>query len=182
MAAKPKITTNYGYSRGINQIKQVKIATSNLFIDTKDTPIDYMTGAVFDGIGGNEFINSGGADIILQQGKSLVSNSSEILESISSKTNEKQADGIDATYSQFETSLNSSLPLTTTRTTYVGITDWADPLGSGGSTFENANFPELNTYFDSTYENICIDFASIQDDEEVEIEFIVDSNVSRGII
>lgn len=180
MAAKPKITTKFGYSRGAQEIKQVKIATSNLFIDTTDTPVDYMTGAIFDSIGGNEFINSGSADIILQQDKSLISNSSDVLESISSKTNEKYADGIDATYSKFQLSLNNYLPLTTTRTTFLGIADWSDPLYD--TPVDKANFPELNAYFDDTYTNICIDLSNIGDDEEVEVEFIISTDITSGII
>jgi len=51
---KPKITYR-DYTGTISS--PVKIATSNLFIDTGTVPVDYMVGAIFNEIGGQELIN-----------------------------------------------------------------------------------------------------------------------------
>ncbi len=168
----------YGYLGDRGRIEQVKIATSNLFIETTNVPIDYMTGAVFDGIGGNEFINTSGTDTILQQSNSLVSNSSDILEEISSKANEKQSDGIEATMGRFALKLSNYLPQTINNVEYIGSTDAGDLDGSKVID----TFPSRNVYFDSTYAYIIIELDNVGENEQVEVEFMTSDNPTNGII
>ena len=180
--AKPVVTEVRGYNRNGKQIEQIKIATSNLFIDTGTVPVDYMTGAVFDGIGGNEFINGGSSDIILKEGNSLISNASGVLYDINTKTNEKQADGTDGIFSKFAISLNSYLPTKLDYGTefiafYYG--NYTDPTVDP---FLEEAIPARNIYFDETYENIYIELNNLPEDEEVEVEFIVSSSGEGGII
>lgn len=179
---KPPVTETRGYRIDtLNNNVQVKIATSNLFIDTGSVPVDYMTGAVFDGIGGNEFINGGSSDIILKEGNSLISDANNILYDINTKTNEKQADGTDTIFSQFEISLNSYLPTSLSSTPdFIGYY-YGNDTGAGAAFLEQT-FLEKNVYFDDTYENICIELNNLPDGEEVEVEFITTANAEGGII
>jgi hypothetical protein len=180
--AKPVITTNTGYRLDGNNISQVKIATSNLFIDTGSVPVDYMTGAVFDGIGGNEFINGGSSETILQEGNSLISNTSDIQYDINTKTNEKQADGTDTFFSQFEISLDNYLPINASSPAeFIGI--------SGPNNLDNpsvlsySDYGDKNVYFDPEYKYIYIELKDLPDNEQVEVEFITSySSVDSGII
>lgn len=180
--AKPVVTEVIGYSRNGRQIEPIKIATSNLFIDTGSVPVDYMTGAVFDGIGGNEFINGGSSDIVLKEGNSLISNANDILYDINTKTNEKQADGTDSIFSQFEISLNSYLPTSiSSPPDFVGFY-FGDQTNPATDQFLEETFIEKNVYFDETYENICIELNNLPFGEEVEVEFITSSTAESGII
>ena len=181
--AKPVVTQIVGYNRNGKQIEPIKIATSNLFIDTGTVPVDYMTGAIFDGIGGNEFINGGSSDIILRDGNSLISNASDVLYDVNTKTNEKQADGTDTFFSQFEISLNSYLPISNASPDETIGT--SAPVGFFNPASEGVvrQFVEKNVYFDETYENICIELTNLPDGEQVEVEFITSySTVDSGII
>lgn len=178
--AKPPIT-NYGYRTGSNVSNDIKIATSNLFIETGTTPVDYMTGAVFDSIGGNEFINSGSSETILQSENTLIQNASDVLEAISSKTNEKQSDGTASIMSQFELSLPGYLPMTTSHKDYTGSLDTTNDT-TKKNTAILVSFPEKNAYFEDTYAYIYIELQNIDPDEEVEIEFITSADVTSGII
>ena len=182
--AKPPVTTTRGYRLdGVNDNVQVKIATSNLFIDTGSVPVDYMTGAVFDGIGGNEFINGGSSEIILQDGNRLISNANDIQYDINTKTNEKQADGTDTFFSQFDISLNSYLPPSTAGTDeYLGVSGPVSGTESGEDVVFS-QFVQKNVYFDSNFENICIELTNLPDGEQVEVEFITSyTSLDSGII
>ncbi len=53
--AKPK-TRNKTIFRYLDK-NPVRVATSNLFIDTESVPVDYMVGVIFAEIGGQELIN-----------------------------------------------------------------------------------------------------------------------------
>jgi len=181
MSAKPKITTNTGYLSDGRRSKQVRIATSNLFIETDNLPIDYMTGVIFDGIGGNEFINSESASVILQQGKTLVEDSSDIAEATSSVANEKQPDGEDAISSQFYFRLKNYLPETIGNLEYVGSTD-ATNAGTKDATKVLVEFPEKNVYFDETYAYIYIELDGVDASQQVEVEFITSTDLTSDII
>jgi hypothetical protein len=181
--AKPVRTEVIGYNRNGKQIQQVKIATSNLFIDTTSLPIDYMTGAIFDGIGGNEFINGGSSEIILQDANSLVSNASDIQFETNTKTNEKQADGSETFLSQFEIALNSYLP--TTNSSPQETLGYSAPMTEENPGYVQVpvQFIEKNVYFDENFQNICIELTNLPDGEQVEVEFITSySSVDSGII
>jgi len=128
MGAKPKITENLGYLRGSKMMGQVKIATSNLFIDTSTPDYDSMVAATFDGIGGMEFINSGNSFSILQEGSSLVNNASEIKESTSSKVNEKQADSYDANLNQYDLRLADYIPPDNAGSMLIGNTTYSEGI------------------------------------------------------
>jgi hypothetical protein len=176
--AKPKVTSNFGYLSDGKQNKQIKIATSNLFIETESVPIDYMTGAIFDGIGGNEFINTGSASIILQPGNTLIDNSSDILEETSSAVTEKQPDNQEAVESQFALKLNNYLPETINNKEYIGSNNQANIDG----TEVLVEFPERNVYFDETYAYIYIELDNMTEDLQVEVEFITSASLTSDII
>lgn len=178
MSAKPKITKNIGYSTEGRQSKQIRIATSNLFIDTETAPIDYMTGIIFDGIGGNEFINSDAASVVLQEGSTIIEDSSDIQEAVSSNINEKQPDNEEAIDSQFYFKLKNYLPETINNTEYLGTTALAPP----NDTDIYREFPEKNIYFDDTYAYIYIELQGIDDSQEVEVEFVTSTNLTSDII
>ena len=181
-SAKPPVSEKRGYRLdGLVDNAQIKIATSNLFIDTGSVPVDYMTGAIFDGIGGNEFINGGSSETILREGNSLIANANDILYNVNTKTNEKQADGTDSIFSQFAISLNSYLP--TTNSGSDELLGLEAPRFTVNSTDKRVFFVEKNVYFDPEYENICIELNNLPDDEEVEVEFITSyTSLDSGII
>jgi len=171
----------YGYLGENGRVQQVKIATSNLFIETENVPIDYMTGAIFDGIGGNEFINTAGTDTILQESNSLISNASQIREDTSSKNNEKQADGAEATMGRFALRLANYLPITVSSTEYIGSTDTTNDT-TRFETAINESYPARNVYFDSTYTYVFIELDNIGESQQVEVEFITSDNPTSAII
>lgn len=171
----------YGYLGDRGRVNQVKIATSNLFIETQNVPIDYMTGAVFDGIGGNEFINTSGTDTILQESNSIISDASQTRQSTSSKYNEKQADGIEATMGKFPLKLANYLPSTVKSTEYIGSTDMSNNSTIASSAI-NESFKERNVYFDSTYAYIIIELDNVGENEQVEVEFVTSENPTSAII
>lgn len=128
MGAKPVITENLGYFRDSKMMKQVRIATSNLFIETSTPDYDSMVAATFDGIGGMDFINSGSASIVLQPGLSLVGNASDIKESTSSKLNEKQADSYDANLNQYDLRLADYIPPDNQGSVLIGNTTYSEGI------------------------------------------------------
>jgi hypothetical protein len=150
MGAKPVITESLGYLNGIKRNNQVKIATSNLFIETSSINIDDAVSATFDGIGGLEFINSGYSDIILKADSSIISNSSEILGAISSKQNEKQADGTEAILNKYNINLNNYVPVNISKPVYIGTTTYS----YYEDIYSSVNSP--NVYFDTINKNIFV--------------------------
>jgi hypothetical protein len=150
MGAKPKITENLGYRRDSMNVKQVKIATSNLFIDTTQPNYDNMISSTFDGIGGIEFINSGEYSISLRDGNSLVGNADIIRESVSSSVNEKQADGFQAIASQYELKLSDYIPPDNIGKVYLGNTTYA----YAQEVYSLKQIP--NVYFDTKVKNVYV--------------------------
>jgi hypothetical protein len=182
VSATPIVPENlYGYLGENGRVQQVKIATSNLFIETQNVPIDYMTGAIFDGIGGNEFINTSGTDTILQESNSIISDASDIRGVISSKNNEKQPDGTEATMGRFALRLANYLPRTVSSGQYIGSTDVTNAT-TRGDTAINEFYPARNVYFDSTYAYILIELDNVGENEQVEVEFVTSDNPTSAII
>jgi hypothetical protein len=182
VSATPIVPENlYGYLGENGRIQQVKIATSNLFIETQNVPIDYMTGAIFDGIGGNEFINTSGTDTILQESNSIISDSSDVRGDVSSKKNEKQADGTEATMGKFALKLANYLPTTVSNSQYIGSTNVTNAT-TRENTAINEFYPARNVYFDSTYAYILVELDNLGENEQVEVEFVTSDNPTSAII
>jgi hypothetical protein len=188
--AKP-VVTEYN-SRNVKVDTSIKIATSNLFIETASVPVDYMIGATFDGIGGNEFINHGESSVILEYQNSLVGDASDVLQRNNSIQNQKGAIGYDLTSANFAIDLDktniTSFENTQDKDTFVDINKehlvgfwWADNLPDPDS-FTYINNFSINVYSDYLFKNIYIELQNIDgSEEEIEVEFIKNEPV-RGII
>lgn len=147
--AKPPKKTVIGY----NKKEPVKIATSNLFVDTDDVPVDYMTGVIFEEIGGQELINQSSTSVY-NSNSSEISNIYEVSERYSPFNILNISDGMLATMGNSEINLNSYLP-------QLDLT-------------VNANF-EINNrsaYIDATWKNLIIEFEDAAEDFTIEIEIV----------
>jgi len=151
--AKPKITrTNIGY----NKREPVKIATSNLFIETGDVPVDYMVGAIFNEIGGQEFLSYEPEDFLTRPNTFPIQNISENITTYSSANILFPTDGILSTTADYIISLNNYLISPSLKDSYD------IPLTSSNS----------NIRISSDYKSLVI---LVDDDAEgfdIEIEFL----------
>jgi hypothetical protein len=153
-ATPPKIS-NWGYSRNGKKVESVKIATSNLFLDTGKVPVDFMVGAIFNEIGGQEFINSYPVDFILDNSILPISNISEINDRYSPLNILPISDGILANLNKYNLSLSQY------------------ELEPGENSNEYLVPTDAKVYIDSDYRNIIIEFENVfNEDEVVEVEFL----------
>jgi len=152
MGAKPKkrTITKVGY----NKREPVKIATSNLFIETENVPVDYMVGAIFGEIGGQEFINYDSAEILTNPGGLPMSNLQTILDKYSPSNILSISDGSSSILSEFDINLNNYL--------------LSEDL-SVNQFFAIAN-PRI--YIDSNNKNIVIELEDEAENFVVEVEFL----------
>lgn len=150
--AKPKkrTITKVGY----NNREPIKIATSNLFIETESVPIDYMVGAIFGEIGGQEFINYDTADILTNPGSLPINDVQVILDKYSSSNILGIADGSLSILLGFDINLNNYLL----------------PIDLSVDQFFAIENPRV--YIDSDYKNIIIELQDGAEDYLVEVEFI----------
>lgn len=144
MAAKPPSKSFFDYARR----EAVKIATSNLFIESEKASEDFMTNMIFEEIGGNELIDTQNYNFLVNPEKSNISNISTILEVTSPKSLFKSSNIYDATFNQFEIELANRIP-------------------SVGNDFNNGN-----VYFSTSLKSIIIEFVNLADDEEIEVQFV----------
>lgn len=88
----------------------VKIATSNLFIESEKVPIDYMVGAVFDDIGGQELINSTDRDGVLRSDGSIIGNINDALDENNPGNILNPDDGTPSVKNEFAINFGSHYP------------------------------------------------------------------------
>ena len=155
MAAKPAKTFYYTY----NKQPTVKIAGSNLFLETAPMLTDKeMTSAIFEDIAGNEFINEENYAVFFNPQDSNVKNMPDILQTTSPKALFKSSNIFISTFAQFAIELLDKIP----------------NVGNGSN---NANI-----YYSSSKKSILVEFININDDEEIEIEFMGISSPISGTI
>lgn len=144
MAAKPPSKAFFGYDKK----EAVKIATSNLFIDTTIPSAEFMTNIIFEDIGGNELIDTQNHNFLFNTDKSNILNIATVIETTSPKSLFKSSNIYNSIFDSYEINLVDKIPA-------VGN-------GSNG----------INTYFSLSQKSIIIEFINISDDEEVEVQFI----------
>ncbi len=149
--AKPKMTmTKVGY----NKREPVKIATSNLFIETGEVPVDYMVGAIFGEIGGQEYLAYEPVDFLTNPNSFPISDVATILNDYSSAKILFPVDGTLSIIPQFPINLNNyTLPIDLTINQYFKLTN---PL----------------SYVSSDYQSVVILLEDGSENFEVEVEFL----------
>lgn len=150
MAAKPPKVQNLGF----NKKESVRIATSNLFIETQNVPVDYMVGAIFSDIGGQEMINSSPAEVILSDNLLPISNIADINSRYSSANLIPVSDGILSNLNKYD----------------IVLSDYQLPEDETSNTYLVQQNPTV--YIDSEYKNIIIELNDIFNDEIVEVEIL----------
>jgi hypothetical protein len=107
--AVPNQSTTY-YNSMAEKDTGVKIATSNLFIENETVPIDYMVGAIFDDIGGQELINSTDRDGLLRSDGSIIGNIGEVIDDNNPITIMPPVDGTPSLSNEFAINFGSHHP------------------------------------------------------------------------
>jgi hypothetical protein len=148
--AKPPKIQNLGY----NKKDSVKIATSNLFIETQQVPVDYMIGAIFNDIGGQEIINSSPNDLLTSSTSLPISNIADINNRYSSANILPLSDGILSNLNKYD----------------IVLSQYVLPEDDSASTYLIQNNPKV--YIDADYKNIVIELNDIFADEVVEVEIL----------
>jgi len=146
---KPPKKTVLGY----NKKKPVRIATSDLFIDKDDVPVDYMVGVIFEEIGGQELISQS-SESVYNSNRSEISNIYEVSERYSPFNLLNISDGMLATMGNIDINLNSYLP----------------ELDLSLNT--NFEIDNPSAYIDSNWKNLIIEFEDATEDFVVEVEII----------
>ena len=150
MAAKPPKVQTLGF----NKKESVRIATSNLFIDTGSVPVDYMVGAIFNDIGGQEMINSSPAEILLSDNLLPISNLADVNSRYNSSNVIPVSDGILSNLNKYD----------------IVLSDYLLPEDETSNTYLVQSSPTV--YIDSDYKNIIIELKDIFKDEVVEVEIL----------
>lgn len=140
--AKPPKVSYFGY----NKREPIKIATSNLFIDTGTVPVDYMVGAIFDEIGGQELINYGSSEFFKDPEILPISDISNISDKYNPYNILSNSDGIATINSIFNINLNK----------YIPELILASP----------------NIYVDDNWRNVIIELEDGSEDYYIEVEFV----------
>jgi hypothetical protein len=150
MAKPTRTITKVGY----NKREPVKIATSNLFIETGQVPVDYMVGAIFGEIGGQEYLAYEPSDFLTNPNSFPIANVATTLNTYSSSRILFPVDGTLSIIPQFPISLNSyTLPSDSTTNQYRKL---SNPL----------------VYIDSDFQNVIILLEDGAENFEVEVEFL----------
>lgn len=138
---------------GYNKKKPVRIATSDLFIDKDDVPVDYMVGVIFEEIGGQELISQS-SESVYNSNTSEISNIYEVSERYSPLNILNISDGMLSTLGNIDINLNSYLP-------QLDLT-----LNL------NNEIDNPSAYIDSNWKNLIIEFEDAAEDFNVEVEII----------
>lgn len=138
---------------GYNKKEPVRIATSNLFIDTDDVPVDYMVGVIFEEIGGQELISQS-SESVYNSNTSEISNIYEVSERYSPFNILNISDGMLSTLGNIDINLNSYLPQ-------------LDLSLNANNEIDNPS-----AYIDSDWKNLIIEFEDAAEDFNVEVEII----------
>lgn len=138
---------------GYNKREPVKIATSNLFIETGEVPVDYMVGAIFGEIGGQEYLAYESGDFLTNPNSLPVSDIATILNTYSPTRLLSPVDGTLSIIPQFAINLgNYLLPPNYT----VSYSKFIDP----------------NVYITDDYQSIVILLDDGAENYQVEVEFL----------
>jgi len=144
MAAKPPSKAFLDYTKK----EAVRIATSNLFIDTTAPSEEFMTNIIFEEIGGDEVLDTQNHNFLVNPDKSNILNIATILEVTSPKSLFKSSNIYGSTFDQFQIELSDKVPKV-------------------GNAQNNGN-----VYFSSDMKAILIEFINLSDDEEIEVQFM----------
>jgi hypothetical protein len=139
---KPPKPSYFGY----NKREPIKIATSNLFLDTGKVPVDYMVGAIFNEIGGQELINYGSSEFLKDPKILPISDISNVLDKYSSYNILNNSDGTATIFGVFDINLNKYIP--------------------------EPSLLNITTYIDDTWKNIIIELEDGAEDYYIEVEFV----------
>jgi hypothetical protein len=156
MAAKPPSKSFFDYGKK----EAVRIATSNLFIDTTTTSEEFMTNVIFEDIGGNEMLQTQTYNFLVNPDKSNILNLATVLEVTSPRSLFKSSDTYNSIFNQFEIELSSKIP---------AVGNYQDNNSNvyffGGTTiYGDSVSPGINS--------ILIEFINLSDDEEIEVQFM----------
>lgn len=162
----------YGYKTASGtDISQVKIATSNLFLETEVINVEAMAGAIFDEIGSNDFINETSYEEV-STGTTSASNNTEVAD----RNNALNVLVSPSTSGDFFISLKSHIP---DYSSVVSRTKVFDPVTN---TYEYQE-PKSPVYWDGdNISQIIIEVENLGKDEEIEVEFVKISDLNDGII
>jgi hypothetical protein len=133
---------------GYDKKEAVKIATSNLFIDTKLPSEEFMTNSIFEEIAGNELINTQNQNFLVNTEKSNILNLNNIVQQYSPQSLFKSSNNYNNYFDGLEINLLDKIP----------------NVGNG--------LNGKNIYFNQSDYSIYIEFVNLDIDEEIEIEFI----------
>ena len=161
----------YGYKTSSgSDISQVKIATSNLFLETDVINVEAMAGAIFDDIGSNDFINETSYEEVVT-GTTAAGDNSKVAD----RNNPLNVLVSSENSGDFTISLKSHIP------DYSSVVSRAkvfDPVT--GSTYQE---PKTPVYWDGdNISQIIIEVQNLGNDEEIEVEFVKISDLNDGII
>jgi hypothetical protein len=150
VAAKPPKVQTLGF----NKKESVRIATPDLFIETQNVPVDYMIGAIFGDIGGQEMINSSPAEMILSDSALPISDIAEINNRYSSANILPLSDGILNNLNKYD----------------ILLSEYQLPEDETANTYLLQQSPRV--YIDAEYKNIIIELRDIFVDEVVEVQVL----------
>lgn len=144
----------------------VKIATSNLFIDTATTPVDYMVGVVFSQIGGQELINYSTPQFSGNENIKICKDIYTINERFSSSNILKNTSGTESINTQYLINLFDYLP-EVSDTAFISIPGTLDYyLGlSSPNTYISSDWTTLSILLDEAAEGLIleVDFIRLGD-------------------
>jgi hypothetical protein len=168
----PKMFGVYGYKTASGtDISQVKIATSNLFLETEVINVEAMAGAIFDEIGSNDFINETSYEEVVT-GTTSASNNTEV----SNRNDSKNVIVSPNKSGEFSISLKSHIP------DYSSVVSRAKIFDPVTTTYVYQE-PKSPVYWDGdNISQIIIEVENLGKDEEIVVEFIKISDLNDGII
>jgi hypothetical protein len=145
----------------------VKVATSNLFIDTESVPVDYMVGVVFGSIGGQELINYSMTELSGEENTSPIKDIYKINEKFSSN-NILQTN---------RNSQNSNAPGTPEFT--LNLLDYTLEVSDKTSFVDAAAAPDrdiilssTNVYMSNDWQNLVINLSDNAEGLLLELDFV----------
>jgi len=147
----------------------VKVATSNLFIDTESVPVDYMVGVVFGSIGGQELINYSMTELSGEENTSPIKDIYKINEKFSSnnilQTNRNSQNSNAPGTSEFTLDL---LDYT------LEVSDEASSTGYNYIVDRDTDIAETNPhiYINSNWQNIVINLSDATEGLILELDLV----------
>jgi hypothetical protein len=144
----------------------VRIATSNLFIDTEGVPVDYMVGVIFNEIGGQELINYSMTDLSGEENVSPIKDIYNINERFSPfnilPTNRSPLIGNAPTAAEPTLNLLEYTPNVSDETSFV-----LPPSAPS----RDVVLSNPNLYIDATWQNVLINLEDLAEGLLLELDF-----------